>query len=266
MPDRYLAAAVQLNSREDRVANMAAATRWAEEAARRRASLIVWPELYHCLGRAAEMLRHAEPIPGPTSDACGRLAARLGVTLLAGSICESSSIEGKAYNSSLMFGPDGQLLATYRKQHLFDVDLPGKVCYQESAWLLPGNETVSIETELGKIGLSICYDLRFPELYRELAAEVLLVPAAFTLPTGRDHWEVLLRARAIENQAYVVAANQFGEHTPQLTTYGRSLVTDPWGTVLAVAADGEGFALAEIDLGRLKEIRARLPALAHRRR
>lgn len=265
MTERYLAAAVQLNSREEVAVNMAAAIRWTEEAARRGARLVVLPELFNCLGRSEAMLRQAEEIPGATSDALRKLAARLGVTLLAGSICERSPAAGKAYNTSLLFAPDGKLLARYRKLHLFDVDLPGRVCYRESDWLLPGGDVVAVDTDLGRLGLSICYDIRFPELMRLQQADVQLVASAFTFATGRDHWEVLLRARAIENQAFVVAANQFGEHTPQFITLGRSMIVDPWGTVLAVAADGEGLAMAEIDLARQAEIRRRLPALAHRR-
>ncbi len=266
MSDRYLAAAIQLNSREDVTANLAAATHWAEQAALRGARLIVLPELFNCLGTADAMLRQAEEIPGPTSEALSQLAARLGVTLLAGSICERSSLAGKAFNTSLLFSPAGVLLAKYRKLHLFDVDLPGRVCYRESDWLLPGDKVVAVDTDLGQLGLAICYDIRFPELFQRQKADVLLVASAFTLPTGRDHWEVLLRARAIENQAFVVAANQYGEHTPQLTTLGRSLLVDPWGTVLAVAADAEGLAIAEIDRSRQAEIRGRLPSLQHRRK
>ncbi|MGE0606220.1 MAG: carbon-nitrogen hydrolase family protein [Pirellulales bacterium] len=265
MKNRYTAAAVQLHSHEDVESNLDAAKRWAEEAARRSARLVVLPELFNCLARPEVMLRHAEEISGRTRQFMSRLAARLGVTLLAGSICERGLTPAKAHNTSLLFGPDGSLLAQYRKLHLFDVDLPGSVCYRESDWLLPGDEVVAVDTDLGRLGLSICYDIRFPELFQLQRADVLLVASAFTMPTGRDHWEVLLRARAIENQAFVVAANQYGEHTPQLTTLGRSLLADPWGTVLSVAADGEGLALAEIDLDRQAEIRARLPSLKHRR-
>jgi deaminated glutathione amidase len=264
----YLAAVVQMNSGEDAAANVATATRLVEEAARRGAVLVALPELFNCLGRSEAMLRHAEPAPGPTADALAALARRLGITLLAGSICERSEVTGKACNTSLLFGADGALVARYRKRHLFDIDLPGQVRYQESAWLLPGDEIVCPTTPVGRLGLSICYDLRFPEMYRRLAdlgADVLLIPAAFTLPTGRDHWEVLLRARAIENQAFVIAPNQHGQHGSSLTTYGRSMIVDPWGTPLAIAPDGVGIALAEIDLDRLAEIRQRLPALRHRR-
>ena len=273
MTGTYLAAAVQMNSHENVAANVAAVTRHVEEAARRGASLVALPELFNCLGSQQAMLACAESIPGPTSDAMSRLARRLGIVLLAGSIAErgdsADNVDGgRAYNTSVLFGPDGVELARYRKLHLFDIDLAG-LSYHESAWLLPGETTVAVETPLGKLGLSICYDLRFPELYRRLidaGAQLLLVPSAFTLPTGRDHWQVLLRARAIENQSYIIAPNQHGEHGSALTTYGRSTIIDPWGTPLACAADGEGIILAEIDLEYLAAIRQRLPALTHRRR
>lgn len=263
----FLAAAVQLSSRDDKRANLAAATRWAELAARRGATLIALPELFNCLGHKQAMLDQAEEIPGATSDAMSNLARRLGVTLVAGSICERSSTEGRAYNSCLVFDGDGKLAAKYRKMHLFDVDLPQQ-SYCESSWLLPGDSVVTADTAVGRLGLAICYDLRFPELFRRLidaGAEVLLVPSAFTLATGRDHWQVLLRARSIESQAYVVAPNQYGQHTTSFTSYGHSMIVDPWGTPLAVAPDGEGLIVAEIDLDRQQEIRRRLPALAHRR-
>jgi predicted amidohydrolase len=266
MPN-FLAAAVQMNSGEDPAANLATATRLVEQAAARAAALVAMPELFHCLGRPEVMLRHAQEVPGPASDALAALARRLGITLLAGSICERGPEPTHGYNTSLLFGPDGTLLATYRKLHLFNIDLPGEVSYHESDWLLPGDRVVTADTPLGRLGLSICYDLRFPELYRRLAderADVLLIPAAFTLPTGRDHWQVLLRARAIENQAYVIAPDQHGQHGPNLTTFGRSTIIDPWGTPLAIAPDGPGVIVAEIDLDRLAAIRERLPALRNR--
>jgi len=165
------------------------------------------------------------------------------------------------------YGPDGELLGVYRKIHLFDVDLPGAT-HRESSRVAAGSELVVAKTEACTLGLSVCYDVRFPELYRVLAdrgAQLLLVPSAFTVPTGRDHWEVLLRARAIENQCFVVASAQFGEHGATRRTYGRSMIVDPWGTVLCTAPDGEGVATAELDFARQTEVRQRLPALRHRR-
>jgi deaminated glutathione amidase len=268
MADVYRAAAVQMSSGEDTAANLLSATQWIEQAAAAGAHLVVLPEMFVCLGRVEAMLASAEGIPGPTSDALCQLARRLRITLVAGSFAERSPRPDKVYNTSLLIGPDGAILARYRKMHLFDVDLPGQVSLDESSWITAGDQTAATSTPQGCIGQAICYDLRFPELFRQLAdagADVICVPAAFTLPTGRDHWEVLVRARAIENQAFVVAANQFGRHTPQLTSYGRSMIVDPWGTPLAIGADGVGLAMADIDLTRMAEIRRRLPALEHRR-
>ncbi len=269
MSEAYFAAAVQMCSGESKVANLKAATRQVEKAAQLGAQVVALPELFNCLGRTEIMLQEAEGIPGPTSEAMGRLARRLGIILVAGSICERDVEAGKVFNTCLLIDSSGQLQARYRKMHLFDIDLPGQVSYQESSWLSPGDDVVAVPTELGCFGLSICYDLRFPELYRRLieaGAELLMVPAAFALATGKDHWQVLLRSRAIENQVFVVAPNQFGQPTPQFTAYGRSTIIDPWGTSLAVAPDGESMILAQIDPGRQQEIRRRLPALAHRRK
>jgi predicted amidohydrolase len=188
--------------------------------------------------------------------------------VVAGSFHETGPDESHTYNTSLVFNREGGLAASYRKIHLFDVDIPGRVSHQESRLVAAGQETVVVAVEGAQVGLSICYDLRFPELYRRLAtagANVLLVPAAFTAHTGRDHWEVLLRARAVENQCYVVAAGQIGDHEPGRSCYGRSMVIDPWGTVMAQAPDDVGIAIADIDLDRMSRIRAELPSLANRR-
>lgn len=197
------------------------------------------------------------------------LARRLQITLLAGSLCEQSDQPGKAYNTSLLFGPDGQQLARYRKMHLFDVDVPDMVRVTESDWILPGSDVVCTTTPLGALGQATCYDLRFPELFRRLVdrgMDVLVMPSAFVAPTGRAHWEVLLRARAIENQVYVVAANQYGPQTPNLESYGCSLIIDPWGTVLDRAAEtGDTVVMAEIDPAHAAEIRSGLPSLTHRK-
>ncbi len=269
MSDRFIAAVVQLNSSEDKPANLARATELVERAAGQGATLVALPEMFNCLGRFATVVDNAEPIPGPSSEAMRGLAARLRITLLAGTICEQSSEPGRAFNTSLLFSPQGEELARYRKIHLFDADLPGRVAVTESNWILPGDRIVAADTPLGTAGLSICYDLRFPELYRGLAdrdVRIIFVPSAFTWATGKDHWEILLRARAIENQAVVIAPNQCGRHGPELTTYGHSLIVDAWGAVLADAGDEECIICAEIDLARLAEVRAQLPALEHRRR
>ncbi|MDH3718612.1 MAG: carbon-nitrogen hydrolase family protein [Planctomycetota bacterium] len=268
MSTKFLAAAVQLNSSEDKHACRQRATQLVEQAAGQGAQLVALPEMFNCLGRFSRIVAAAESIPGPTSDALGQLAARLGITLLAGTIAEQADEPGRAYNTSLLFSPDGRILARYRKIHLFDVDLPGRVTVRESQWIQAGDETTTVATPLGNFGLSICYDLRFPELYRRLAegqAEIIFVPSAFTKVTGRDHWEVLLRARAIENQAYLIAPNQCGRHPPDLETYGNSMIVDPWGTVLKRAASDEDVIFAEIDLQQLRKVRQQLPALDHRR-
>jgi predicted amidohydrolase len=264
-----MAAAVQMNSTEDVRHNLAEATRLVEQAVQSRARLVVLPEMFNCLGRFEKMVEQAESIPGPTSEALGALAAHLNITLAAGSICERVEGTGKAYNTSLLFDSRGNLIATYRKIHLFDCHLPGQVRYTESRFIEAGSEVVSSQTADACLGQATCYDLRFPELFRQLAqagVEILLTPAAFTRATGQAHWEILLRARAVENQAFVVAANQCGRHEPDLVTHGHSAIVDPWGEILAVAGgDQPEVITAELKAERLAEVRSRLPALAHRR-
>lgn len=267
MIERYLAAVVQLASGADKAANLQAAAEQVAAAAARGARLIALPELFDLMADGAAMAAAGESVPGPTSDRLADLARQAGVILLAGSIAERSERPGRFYNTSLLFSATGELLTKYRKIHRFDVAVPGRVTYRESAHVDAGDETVVATTPLGLLGLAICYDLRFPGLFVRLAAagaQVLLIPSAFAEGTGRDHWEVLLRARAIENQCYVVAPNQCARHTPHLTTYGHSMIVDPWGAVLARVERGVGIGMAEIDLQRLSDIRAQLPALAHR--
>ncbi|MBI2457129.1 MAG: carbon-nitrogen hydrolase family protein [candidate division NC10 bacterium] len=262
-------ALVQMNSRDDREANVREASRLLEAAAAEGADLAALPELFTYLGPGSEHPRVAEPIPGPTTERLSALAARHRMFILGGSILERVPGESRFSNTSTLFDRAGNLIARYRKLHLFDVDLAGHAPYRESATMAPGGEVVTADTEFGRAGLSICYDLRFPELYRALAArgaEILFVPAAFTLHTGKDHWEVLLRARAIENQVYVVAPAQVGAHPPGRECYGNSLVADPWGSVIARAPNRVGVTLATLDLAYLKQVRLELPALAHRRR
>ena len=263
-----IAAAVQLTARADKERNVNTAERLVEEAAQRGAGLVALPELFTCLAEPEVIVANAEPIPGPISRRLSALAARLRITLVAGSLAEQSSIAGKVQNTSLLFGADGRQLALYRKIHLFDVQIPGQVSFRESEFMIPGQEVVVTDTPAGRLGQATCYDLRFPELFRRLVdagAQIMAVPSAFTLATGRDHWEVLLRARAIENQVYLIAPNQYGRHTASIQTYGRSMIVDPWGTVLATAPDGEGVITAELDLHRQEEIRQHIPALQHRR-
>jgi predicted amidohydrolase len=265
---RYTAAAIQMRTGSDRAANLARAEALVRDAAARGARLVVLPEVFAWRGPAVEEAAVAEPVPGPTTARLGGLARDLGLWLVAGSLHERAEGEARVFNTSCLFDPRGEIVARYRKIHLFDVDLPGRVAVQESATRAPGAAVVTAPTDAGTLGLSICYDLRFPELYRGLAragAEVLLVPSAFTFPTGAAHWEVLVRARAVENQCYVVAADQAGTSPQGFADWGDSMIVDPWGRVLARAGDGEGVVTAEVDLDYLARVRRELPALAHAR-
>jgi predicted amidohydrolase len=258
---------VQINSQEDRNHNVARAIELIVRAASQGAELIVLPECVTFMGRGELVWEHAETLEGPSSQAFAAAARRHGIWLLAGSLNERSDREGKAYNTSQLFSPQGERAAVYRKIHLFDVDIAAG-SYRESDAVQPGETPVLARVGDHLLGMSICYDLRFPELYRALAvagAEILAVPAAFTSFTGKDHWEVLLRARAIENQCFVVAAGQWGSHPPGRSCYGRSMIINPWGTIIAQAADGEGVVVADLDLASLRKIRAEVPSLANRR-
>jgi deaminated glutathione amidase len=263
-----LAAAVQLNANEDKARNLATADRLTRAAAARGAELVVLPEKWSLIGRTEAMAAGAEPLDGPAISWAREAARELGIELVAGSILEREPGHDRCFNTSVHVGPDGEIRAVYRKIHLFDVEVAGAV-YRESELEDPGEEIVVSDTTGGvQLGLSICYDLRFPELYRILAvrgARVVAIPAAFTLATTRDHWATLVRARAIENQAFMVAANQIGPHPPDHRSGGRSLIVDPWGVVLAQAPDEETAIVAELDLERQEEIRAELPSLANRR-
>lgn len=264
----FRVSAVQLRAGRDQDANLALAAEQTEAAAAAGTDLVVLPEVFAWRGPQKLEPSVAEPIPGPVTDFISELSRRLGIHLLAGSVLEHSS-ETKCYNTSLLFGPDGAELARYRKIHLFEVEIAGEVSVHESNTRLAGKDVVCVDTELGRLGLSICYDLRFPELYRKLAdqgAEAILVPAAFTAPTGRVHWHALLRARAIENQCYVIAANQFGHNDDGFADYGHSMIIDPWGEILAEAGDdGPCRVEAELDPERLAQVRRNLPSLEHRR-
>jgi deaminated glutathione amidase len=261
-------AAVQLNSTADPAENLAVADRLTRAAAADGAGLIVLPEKWTAMGEDEQLRAAAETLDGPAIVWARATAAELGVELVAGSIVERVAGQDKLANTSVHVGADGELKAVYRKVHMFDVEVDGR-CYRESDLEDAGEEIVDSKmTDDVCLGLSICYDLRFPELYRILAlrgAHVFPLPAAFTLATTRDHWEVLLRARAIENQAFFVAANQIGEHPGGNRSGGRSMIVDPWGVVLAQAPDGVGHVVADLDLERQREVRERLPALANRR-
>jgi predicted amidohydrolase len=261
-------AAVQLNSTADQAANLATADRLTRGAAADGGTLIVLPEKWTAIGSDEQLRAAAELLDGPSVNWARAIARELQVDLVAGSILERVPGHERLANTSVHVDPSGELRAAYRKVHMFDVEVDGRT-YRESDLEEPGDEIVTSETADGiELGLSICYDLRFPELYRILAvrgARVLTVPAAFTLTTTRDHWETLLRARAIENQAFVIAANQVGTHPAGQHSGGRSMIVDPWGLVLAQAQDSEGYIVADLDLRRQEEIRSRLPALANRR-
>ena len=261
-------AAVQLNSTADFSANLASAERLTRAAAADGARLIVLPEKWTAMGTEEDLRAAAQPLEGPAVEWGRALARELQVDLIAGSIVEQVEGQEKFANTSVHIDPHGEVRAVYRKLHMFDVEVGGRT-YRESDLEEPGDEIVCSQAADGtELGLSICYDLRFPELYRILAvrgARVIAVPAAFTLATTRDHWETLLRARAIENQAFVVAANQVGAHPGGHRSGGRSMVVDPWGLVLAQAPDGEAYAIAELDLERQAQIRSELPSLANRR-
>ena len=262
------AAAVQLNARADKAANLEKADRLVRRAAADGATLVVLPEKWTAIGTGDDLRAAAEPLGGEASAWAADAARELGIDLVAGSISERLDGEDKLRNTSLHYGPDGELKGAYRKIHMFDVEVGG-VEYRESDNEDPGDEAVLTSTADGvEVGLTVCYDLRFPELFRLLAvdgARILTVPAAFTVPTTRDHWEPLVRARAIENQAFVIAPNQIGEHPPNHRSGGRSLIVDPWGIVLAAAPDSECVITADLDLEGQAGIRRRLPSLANRR-
>lgn len=267
MPDRIRVACVQMTSRADKAANLETAERLVAQAAATGADVVVLPEKWNGIGDAAFYHESAEPVHGGESVAAMSTWARThGITLVGGSIVELREGREKRSNTSLVFDSDGAVVAAYRKIHLFDVEVGG-VVYRESESEEPGEEAVVAQAEDWSIGLSVCYDVRFPELYRILAlegAQLVTVPAHFTTPTGKDHWHVLLRARAIENQLYVAAAAQTGETLPGKPAYGRSVMVDPWGLVLAQAPDEETVISAVLDRAHLDDIRAKVPSLANR--
>jgi deaminated glutathione amidase len=263
---RLSVALVQLDAGEDAAANVTEAARLAGVAAQGGARLVALPEYLQFRGPDEGYRASARPIPGPFSDAFAAVAREHGVWILAGTLAEPGPA-GRPYNTSVLIDPSGAIAATYRKIHLFDVDLEDGPADQESDRVTPGDRAVIAEVDGAKIGLTICYDLRFPELYRALAvagAEILAVPANFLERTGRDHWEVLLRARAIENGAYVIAPAQIG-NAGGVRSHGRSMIIDPWGTVVAQAADAVAIIQAELDLDRVTSIRRQIPVLANRR-
>jgi len=263
-------AALQMVSGTDLIANLATARRLLAQAAHCGAELAVLPEYFCLMGqRDSDKLTIAEPPGHGPIQAMLRTAAReLGLWVVGGTLPMATPDPHHVANTTLVFNPEGEQVARYDKVHLFRFD-NGRERYDESAVLVRGQEPVGFDlTTLAgdtlRVGLSVCYDLRFPELYRLLRADLLLVPAAFTHTTGQAHWEVLLRARAIENQAYVLASAQGGTHSNGRRTWGQSLVVDPWGQVLATLAHGEGVVLADLDMNLLHQTRSNLPALQHR--
>ena len=272
----YLAACIQLCCNEETEENLSRASALIRRAAKHGAKLVVTPENTPFLGAQFHDVSLAESLDGVTITRLRALAKDLNIHLLIGSFAEERvDAEGRldpdrCYNTSVLIGPHGDLIAKYRKIHLFDVDVAGGLCIKESDSIAPGEEIVVASTELGSIGMSICYDLRFPELFQaqvRRGAQILAVPSAFPLTTGKDHWHALLRARAIENGSYVIAAAQWGTHDEggKRKSYGHSLIIDPWGTVVAEAGDGETICYAEIDLGLVDSVRGSIPVEQNRR-
>ena len=261
-------AAVQMTAGPDEAENLARATRLVGRATEDGARVVALPELCFWRGRGSQYWDHAETIPGTRSATLAELARRFQCFLVAGSILERGT-DGRCYNTSLLFSTTGEILAKYRKIHLFDVALEGTgVVVRESDRILPGTETVVVATDVGRFGLTICYDLRFPELFRALSdqgAEIVFLPAAFTQYTGRAHWQVLLRARAIENQVFVVAPALIGPMENGIPTFGHTMIVDPWGRLLSRLGVEEGVAAADLNFLELQRIRRQLPALQHRR-
>ncbi len=262
------AAAIQMSSGPDKEANLDRAEALVRIAAKRGAALVVLPEVFNWRGPRGTEGEFAESVPGPTSERMGALARALSIHLQAGSLTERIEGDRRCFNTALLFAPNGEVVAKYRKIHLFDVEIPGQVSARESEARKPGSDVVVARTAFGTIGLSVCYDLRFPELYRRLVkagAEILSIPSAFTFPTGAAHWEPLVRARAIENQCYVIAPDQYGRSPNGHRDYGGSMIVDPWGAVVARASEGESVIFAEIDLEYLRRVRQELPCLTHAR-
>jgi nitrilase len=263
-------AALQMTSGPDVSANLEQALGLLEEAAARGAALMALPENFAFMGlQDADKRAVAESEGrGPIQDFLADTALRLRVTIVAGTVPLRAGADGRVAAASLVYDPDGHRTARYDKIHLFDVDIPGRIeRYRESAHVAPGSSATVVDTPAGRLGLSVCYDVRFPELFRALSAsgaQLLTIPSAFTGPTGRAHWEPLLRARAIENLCYVIAPAQSGFHPSGRETYGDSMIVDYWGRVLQRLPRGRGYVLADIDLQAQAEVRSNFPALQHR--
>src|SRR5947199_2060883 len=260
---------IQVNTRDNLAENQSNVERFLDQAADMGAQFVGLPEFWTYLGPYSGFDEAAQTIPGPTIERLQEKARKHKMIVHGGSIVERvSTLPGKFHNTSVLIDREGEIIAQYRKIHLFDVDLANGEKHYESERIVPGDRVVTAEVDGITFGLTVCYDLRFPELYRSLAlrgAQLLMVPAGFTLHTGRDHWEVLLRARAIENFCYVIAPAQVGQYPPNRQCFGRSMIIDPWGLVLAQAQDMPSVIMAEIDLAQIEHARAQIPCLGHRR-
>lgn len=261
---KFMVAVVQMDTQNDKQANWQQMAAFVDEAAAKGAQLVAFPEVVNIL---SEDPVHAEPIPGPTTELLMQKAKEHHIWIHGGSISEVNPEGPRTYNTTVLINPDGEIVARYSKLHNFDMTLPDGSSVRESDRKEPGKEIVTVQTELGHLGFAICYDMRFPELFRLMAlqgAQIIFLPANFTMPTGKDHWEPILRARAIENGCYIIAPNQTGVKE-KFTAYGNSMVVDPWGAVIARASDKPGVILAEIDLDYLDSVRHRNPSVLNRR-
>lgn len=265
--EKLRVAAIQLNSQNNKEENILKALQFVREAATKGAEFIVLPEYVDFMGEDSEKVGLGESIPGPTSDAFASVAKEYNIYLHCGSMLEKSD-DQRVYNTSILIDGNGDIVGKYRKIHLYDAEFEGRYTIKESDTIKPGNDIVTVDTHFGRVGMTICYDIRFPELFRSLAlqgSKVIFVPAAFPLYTGAHHWEILLRARAIENQCYIVAAGQFGTAPPDHVEFGNSMIIDPWGTVLSRAPEKESIIMQDLDLDYIDQVRGKIPCMQHRR-
>lgn len=264
--DKITVAAIQLTANEDKKRNLEVAIGFIDKAIELGAELIVLPEMFNCYTFPEKMAENAETIPGYTTDLLAKKASEKGVYIVCG-IFEKAG-QQRAFNTSVAIGPEGNVIGAYSKTHLFDIDVPGSITYKESKNVVPGKKIVTIGIKDIRAGMAVCFDLRFPELFRAMAlkgASIFIMPSAFTRATGQFHWDALLKARAIENQVFVVAANQIGRHPNGIVSYGNSMIIDPWGRVLSHAADEDNIILSQLDLKTLRTVREEMPLFKQRR-
>lgn len=267
MTEKIKVAAIQLTANEDKDRNIDLALGYLDKAIEKGAKLIVLPEMFNCYSFPEVMVENAEPIPGYTTNIISKKARENGVYIICG-IYEKAG-NNRAFNTSVAVDPDGNIIDTYSKSHLFDIDVPGTITYLESANVVPGNKIVNFKVNDFICGMTVCYDLRFPELFRIMAlngAEVFIMPCAFTRATGQFHWDPLVKARAIENQTFVIASNQIGKHPNNIISYGNSMIIDPWGRELAHASDNDNIITAELDFNILDTVRREMPLFSQRRK